>query len=793
MIKVIIDGKTADVEQDINLAVTLQVADIEQPDVSKTSYTRAMVLPLTPRNRYVFEFTEQPNSRIRWNDRDHTAEVYCDDTLLVAGRPILRSVQDDEVHLDIVGATMQWVRKAADTKLRDALNINGLTLTEESASTSRSESWTGDVRLYPVQREAERLALISPESGDAFYTPRASSLTDLHPFVNVSAVMREVFDGWKPVVVGSALSNALRRMVFSGTLPDSTPEVDEYNKFCIGRVFEDGVKVNVPAYGSATLYQSNIFNSDRLEDNEDFYNGGAFDPTTTAITYNEDVDVAYDVTVRYLSPRIVTNGKIGCVDTVEIMGEQYKLVPAVDYTPVAEVMAAKEVRYLFTNPDFFVLTREDLGLGYDEDLSVWAVREFHLFVGNTEVFEDEQGSWVWTIPTAVSGDIELRAIAYNQDNPSDEREVSRTIPNGKAYYVPAEYSTRQVEVYATVRTAPIFHKAGSGTLDDLNVKIVNNSATVRSITLANGWKAEAVFDKWLGKGHPLTPEVVADENTTLLDVVQGVRHIFNLHFYTNEANGTVYIVQGNSFVSTAAILTPPDLVEVFVDLDGAVEQVFDEEGGAVMIESDKEEVFTLNGSVLSFKLPAAAFPTVDTDKPFTIEEVGQDKGASITFGYRDSAVRKGESEVFALPSKAPANPTVVSNPLFASPKFTNNGEAVVSAEEGEKAYYEGAVNFDVPIVAVRSGDALSTSGLADFATYYAPTVEAYRKGRRITCYVYLRPFEVEAISQPFAGGKGFRSVWTLNINGDTIPCRLERVDGYSPNTREAVKCTFVTL
>lgn len=778
MIKVIIDGKAADVEQDINLAVTLQVADIEQPDVSKTSYTRALVLPLTPRNRYVFEFTEQPNSRIRWNDRDHTAEVYCDDTLLVAGRPILRSVQDDEVHLDIVGATMQWVRKAADTKLRDALNTGGLTLTNESASTSRSESWAGDVRLYPVQREAERLALINPESGDAFYTPRASSITDLHPFVNVSAVMREVFDGWKPVVVGSALSNALRRMVFSGTLPDSTPEVAEYNKFCIGRVFEDGVKVNVPAYGSATLYQSNIFNSDRIEDNEDFYNGGAFNPTTKTITYNEDVDVAYDVTVRYLSPRIVTNGKIGCVDTVEIMGEQYKLVPAVDYTPVAEVMAAKDVRYLFTNLDFFVLTREDLGLATWEDLSVWAVRELRLFVGNTEVFEDEQGSWVWTIPTAVSGDVELRAIAYNQDNPNDEREVSRTIPNGKAYYVPAEYSTRQVEVYATVRTAPIYHKAGSGTLDDLNVKIVNNSATVRSITLANGWKAEAVFDKWLGKNHPLTPEVVADEKTTLLDVVQGVRHIFNLHFYTNEANGTVYIVQGNDFINASSTSSVAALVPVYVDVDGdgTTERVYDLEGNEVFVE-----------------MPTEVYPDIEHNKPFIIEELGQDKGESITVGYRDSAVRKGESEVFTLPSKAPANPTVVSNPLFASPKFTNNGDAVVSAEEGEKAYYEGAVNFEVPVVAVRSGNALSTSGLADFATYYAPTVEAYRKGRRITCYVYLRPFEVEAISQPFAGGKGFRSVWTLNINGDTIPCRLERVDGYSPNTREAVKCTFVTL
>ena len=776
MIEVVIDGQRADVEQNINIAVNLQVADIEQPDVSKTNFTRALVIPTTPHNRRVMGFVEQPTSAERWNDADHTIEVYCDDTLLLSGRPILSSVQDTEYHIDVAGATMQWVRKAADTKLRDVLNLGGLTLTEDMGVQSRAEGWAGDVRLYPARR-GERLTMVAPEDGEEFYTPRESSAVDLVPMINVSAVMREVFSGWTPQIIGSELNNALRSLIFSGKLPSDAPEVSDYNKFCIGRVFEEGVDINVPAYGAATLYQINIFNSDRLEDSEEFYNGGAFNATTKGINYDGAVDVAYDVRVRYFSPRIITNGKLGCIDTIEIMGERYKLVPDIDYTHVAEVMAAKDVRYLFVNIAFFSLTREDLGLGYDEDLSVWAVKEFHLFVGDTEVFEDTSRSYVWHIPSGISGAVELRAIAYNQDNPSDEREVYRTIPEGYTYYVPAAYNGAQVEVFATVRTMPIYHAATEGDTYDLDVKIINNTSSVRTITLANGWRAEAVFDKWLGKGHPLTAAEVVGEETTLLDVLLGLRHIYNLHFYTNEGNGVVYIAQGNAFISASSTAMVDELTPVYTDVDGdgTLEQVFDLEGNEVLVAVSSE-----------------VFPVIEYNKPFTIEELGQDKGASITFAYKDSAVRKGARAEFALTSRVPANPTTITNPLFASPQ-TEGNELVISNEAEQRPYYDGEVNFDTPIITLRSGTLATSSAAIEGFGNYAPTVEAYRKGRRITCYVYLRPFEVEAISQPFAGGKGFRSVWRLNINGDIVPCRLEKVNGYSPNTREAVKCSFITL
>lgn len=779
MIEVVIDGQRADVEQNINIAVNLQVADIEQPDVSKTNFTRALVIPTTPHNRRVMGFVEQPTSAERWNDADHTIEVYCDDTLLLSGRPILTSVQDTEYHIDVAGATMQWVRKAADTKLRDVLNLGGLTLTEEMAIQSRAEGWAGDVRLYPARR-GERLTMVAPEDGDEFYTPRESSAVDLMPMINVSAVMREVFSGWTPQIIGSELNNALRSLIFSGKLPSDTPEVSDYNKFCIGRVFEEGVDINVPAYGAATLFQMNIFNSDRLEDSEEFYNGGAFNATTKGINYDGAVDVAYDVRVRYFSPRIITNGKLGCIDTIEIMGERYKLVPDIDYTHVAEVMAAKDVRYLYVNTAYN-LKIEDLGLSPEEaatnmgNVNSWEITEVRVFVGANRV-DAESGEGIYEIPPALSGAVRFEVVAqyrYGQE----QRVISPAIPNGGCYFVPAAYAGEQVEVFATVRTMPIYHDATEGDTYDLDVKIINNTSSVRTITLANGWRAEAVFDKWLGKGHPLTAAEVVGEETTLLDVLLGLRHIYNLHFYTNEGNGVVYIAQGNAFISASSTAMVDELTPVYTDVDGdgTLEQVFDLEGNEVLVA-----------------VPSEVFPVIEYNKPFTIEEVGQDKGPSITFAYKDSAVRKGARAEFALTSRVPANPTTITNPLFASPQ-TEGNELVISNEAEQRPYYDGEVNFDTPIITLRSGTLATSSAAIEGFGNYAPTVEAYRKGRRITCYVYLRPFEVEAISQPFAGGKGFRSVWRLNINGDIVPCRLEKVNGYSPNTREAVKCSFITL
>jgi hypothetical protein len=74
---------------------------------------------------------------------------------------------------------------------------------------------------------------------------------------------------------------------------------------------------------------------------------------------------------------------------------------------------------------------------------------------------------------------------------------------------------------------------------------------------------------------------------------------------------------------------------------------------------------------------------------------------------------------------------------------------------------------------------------------YEYNIAMYNYGRRITCYIYLTPKDIESVLFPNNSYKDFRGLFKLKIDGEELLCRLEKINDYNPESGAAVKCQFI--
>ncbi|MDR1197658.1 MAG: hypothetical protein LBK94_01415 [Prevotellaceae bacterium] len=74
---------------------------------------------------------------------------------------------------------------------------------------------------------------------------------------------------------------------------------------------------------------------------------------------------------------------------------------------------------------------------------------------------------------------------------------------------------------------------------------------------------------------------------------------------------------------------------------------------------------------------------------------------------------------------------------------------------------------------------------------YEYNITMYNYGRRITCYIYLMPKDIESILFPNDSYKDFRGLFKLKIDGEYLLCRLEKINDYNPESGAATKCQFI--
>ena len=278
-----------------------------------------------------------------------------------------------------------------------------------------------------------------------------------------------------------------------------------------------------------------------------------------------------------------------------------------------------------------------------------------------------------------------------------------------------------------------------------------------------------------------------------MDLLSGLRHMFNLCFYTDNVEKKVYIEPRKDF------------------FDGPMVQWGDR---------------------------------VDYSRPLMLQELGDDVGRTITFLYRagDGAVSRMEESgkgTFGSWSATLGNlyasekAAFIRNPIFSpSVNTTGNLAGCLSAsllnagDRDNAADKNGALDFPLKIVRYAGMKVLpqgqswawpsgggsyplaafhypegeggftlcfeDRDGITGLHKYWDANIGSYNTGRRLTIWLRLGADDIEAIIQPNSMKRDFRARFQFRIDGEDSVWYLEEVCGYNPSD-PSTKCVFVKV
>ena len=163
-----------------------RLADIEKAREGRRMQLR---LPATPTNDRLLGCGRDPEAAERFNETLHTAALTCDGGCVMQGTIRLLAASDEGYRVELRDGGAGWVRQTAHMLLHDLAIPYKQVL---SPATIRN-SWTDDdlpVRFFPVRHDS-----YEQQSGseDLLTAYRTLSVDDYHPFLHIATMVRQTF------------------------------------------------------------------------------------------------------------------------------------------------------------------------------------------------------------------------------------------------------------------------------------------------------------------------------------------------------------------------------------------------------------------------------------------------------------------------------------------------------------------------------------------------------------------------------------------------------------------------
>lgn len=180
-------------DRQAGISVSVSVASLTSPEYGRTGYTKSISIPMTPLNRQIMGDCEQVNARDRFNSQLHGARIEQDGCIIMEGNIMLTACEKEEVGgryiFHIIGAGRKWASHAVQNTFATLFSDYSMRIDPSRIV----ESWTAavPVRWLPVQRE--RYVPQNSSSG-TYSLGRTLTETDYHPFIHLRSVMHAVFE-----------------------------------------------------------------------------------------------------------------------------------------------------------------------------------------------------------------------------------------------------------------------------------------------------------------------------------------------------------------------------------------------------------------------------------------------------------------------------------------------------------------------------------------------------------------------------------------------------------------------
>ena len=762
--------------------------NLAKVESSREGHHIRIKLPSTPESDRLFCNAADMQSAERFNESMHTARIEADGAELFVGAAYFDGVEvvagRTFYWLEIVGGATQWAEQAA----KQMFNLIGLDYSSMLNMAEICNSWSSDspVKFLPVQRPDDEL-----HNGQTTSATPETILTseNYHPFISVEALCRRLFE-------------------VSGYRVES-------------RFFESEEFRSLYISGAYTLTDI-----DSKMEKMDFYAG-----RTTRVT--AEANSAGRV---YASPAVAANSLGNIVDTfsAEVIGESGQVVSTdyfsksgcfaldddgvIQFRPIANVNVGFEFVLKFAC-DYRIESREHL-YSFDQ-----------LYLGNgvsfpfklTNRFKDCRGrlysnfryrfvnfdyspEYSYRLRCRVGREwVDWAEIGSNTTlvlSPQDiesAKEVAlfRAAKGSSTYslssddwalyegYVNFEGST---EVELTLRTPAEEMTASSTRYFD--TIYFDGADPGMSLTLLPGTTLRPIFTSAIGYGSHLTFEDIAQLRVRQATLLDAVRQMFNLRFYTDEQRKVVYIEPYNDFVLRDECFDWSDRIDFGQPI--FIEELFREmhERRVVGYKDGDEEVRHYNSecdTVLGeWTFDTSLWGTIQGDEQ--LRNPLFQPTLSLTGGYANAesaqVMQFGSEE-----EQAESGNTVARIVRFIGMHPLPDGERWGYPYSGQ----------DYPLAAFhfagdehREGFSLcfeDRDGCKGLHAYYDRQFAEEMTGRKLSVSMHVFPDEYSNLFRVVEGAPSIRSTFMLKINGVEQMYRLHAIESYDAK-RAMAKCVF---
>lgn len=834
--KIFIDGIEADTDASTSVRLSLSIAEITDPEKSRTGYSKPFVLPATPRNRQLIGGCGDVNSAEAFNGRKHTARIEQDGCVIMDGTLYIAAYTDNgdgggEYSAAIIGPGKEWVNKAAVTPLRK-LEL-GFEEVISAATIVQSWSWDKPVRFLPVQRDS---FAIENYNSHLFPPVKILSFEDYHPFIHIRTMIEAVFRSAGYAIESEFMRGGLFDSLYmSGNYPRKSIEGDKSKMDFLAGRFDDR---SATANSTGKVYA---------------------DPVTSLNTVGNIVETA--------NPREESEGRV--LENVFSKNDCFtKIGNRIAFVPTHGAVVGFEFKIHYT-ADYYMLDRDELKTF--NKLYLWSGQEHDYKIVNSNTDRRNDFRTGKTFMVIIFGHRDGDSYQFRYDELANEQvDPDNPQPGEVTPRILTTFSTRTATITATgskpVANPSIWIKEqGSSTYvayesdwalydgyvqerGETEVEITVRSSPERILpsqpkffdqiyfggaepgmkfTLGRNTTLRPLFAGYPCEGSTVRFEDVAAHEASCLDLINAVRHMFNLAFFTDSLEKRVRIEPKTEFYKTDTIIDwsgkmdlskpiriseagsglPQTYTMRYQTGDGAVSRWNRQNGQrfgshswkiANILAKEGEKVnenplFTASINVTGAfpDAPAASLVQAGDRETDTMQDVEELNFPAKVVRYMGMS-QLPPSQKWGWPWYQGSYPSLVFHSAG-----TSAGNGVSTRSDGTDASMATGVTAGKSAGNGQDGsgggftmcfeDRDSAEGLHRF---YDKTFDTYGNGKKVEVYISLSPHEIEPLVYPNSLGHDFSALYRLVINGENALYRLEQVCDYDPE-EPSTKCIFI--
>ncbi len=541
--KLTIDQIPCDLDPSQRIALDYDAQDLADVRSGNEGHALRLRLPATRTNDRIFGFAAEPYTGQRFNAAQHTAVLSDGEAKLLQGSVRLLSAaydSDPEGYLiEIRSGTSEWARQAA----AEMFNTLGISFSGRLTPTMIRQTWTNNtpVKFFPVCRDE-----YTPELSSVELIPveRFLSVDDYHPFISAATVVQTLFSEAGYTLESDFLNGEFFRSLYlSGAYSSrDTNALRNRMDFLARRTTTAATTANSDGRVYANPYKSinsvgNFVETVNPNDQNDlgetltdvFSNNHCFTVEDGEIVFRPmtSVTVAFEYHIRYITDhRILDRNRLKGIDSFYLG----------DGTEVQGALANRYAdRRNSTKPAF---QYRAIVFNHTEGNSYRLTCTVNGTAGHA-IGEFDSRSALVTTPSGstVTAPVLLCKAAGST--------TYTTYTGDWALYDGYIGETGQTEVEMTVRTNPVTVTPTSP--KTFSTIYFYGAEPGMKFSLSRQCTLRPDFTGAPGLNTPISFEDVARHRVRKWVVLDALRHLFNLRFYTDEETRTVYVEPADDF------------------------------------------------------------------------------------------------------------------------------------------------------------------------------------------------------------------------------------------------------